>query len=133
MESQELSTEQMYRNTRKGWLCCLFAVIWPSGFAFLFENDFRGFDILQPFIGDDNGIVVIIAVAAAITFFGGAVYLKYTLTKKAVLLQNRELVLKGYIYGLQASGLITSIAFLLAMFFHYQYFIYGASLHFSRC
>ena len=122
MEGTNISAEQMNRNARRGWFYFLIGVIWPGIFALLVRSEFRSFDFSEPYLTSENQTIVMIAALVTAALFFAAIFLRLRFTKKAILEQNRELVLKGLIYGLQASALISMIGLVLAFVFEYRYF-----------
>jgi hypothetical protein len=76
----------------------------------------------EPFaVADERTIIYVSFTLAAVIFIGSLIF-KATFTRRGIDQQDRRLVLKGMLYGYQASAMVGVIGLVLAIVFWYPYF-----------
>ena len=119
----DVSAEEMYRRAKRGWFYALLSLIAPNVMAYFFMRDLMSSsDRASPFIVADEQTILSVGIPLALAIFVGGLILRAIFTRRGVYVQDRQLVLKAVIYGLQASGAIALMGFALAVLFWYQYF-----------
>jgi hypothetical protein len=122
-DQDEVSAEEMYRRAKKGWFYAFFAFVVQTLFVyFIMRSMMSSSDMSSALIVADEQTIVSVGVPLAIAIFIGGLILRATFTRRGINQQDRQLVLKAVIYGMQASGLIAMMGFVLAVFFWNQYF-----------
>ena len=113
----------MHKNARKGWISALFALLVSGGLSFIFKyNMMASPKVAKPFFEVDVQKILFVAIPLALAIFVGGLLIKSIMTRKAIVEKDRKLVVKGLIYGIQASILIGMIGFGLAVGFWFPLF-----------
>ena len=139
-DQDNVSAEGMYRRAKKGWFYAMFTFVVQAVFASFFMHSLMSSsDRSEAFIVADEQTIVSVGVPVALAIFIGGLILRAKFTRRGVNEQDRQLVLKALVYGLQASGLIAMMGLALAIVFWYQYFflwsilaIVSLLVHFPR-
>ena len=139
-DQDDVSAEEMYRRAKKGWFYTMFSFVVQTVFASFFMHSLMSSsDRSKAFIVADEQTIVSVGVPLALAIFIGGLILRAMFIRRGVNEQDRQLVLKAMIYGIQASSLIAMIGWVLAIVFWYQYFflwsilsIVSLIVHFPR-
>ena len=122
-DHNDVSAEEMYRRARRGWFYAFpgFIILIVVGHFFM-QTLMSDPNRREPFVvADERTIIYVSSTLAAVIFIGSLIF-KATFTRRGIDQQDRRLVLKGMLYGYQASAMVGVIGLVLAIVFWYPYF-----------